>query len=204
MMALSAAFAIGVLCNIYAFHRYTTHSSHGIRILATQFQWQPPRWAKVFHHWLKSQPTHPLNPINPDNACTLRITAAAGTELAGAYSYGTLIMSPVTLIAPIQKKFKIHRTVFLHAAWLVQTCVHWPIFLTAASRRSLVRVSVPVWGVNLSVPLCIVDLVSRYLTNYLIQRILIYNHRSFQIKEMPLLLLWGISTNFSVLSPCYR
>eukprot|EP01132_Coremiostelium_polycephalum_P001029 gene1028-1304_t len=33
-------------------------------------------------------PTHPLNPINPDNACTLRITAAAGTELAGAYSYG--------------------------------------------------------------------------------------------------------------------
>ena len=27
----------------------------------------------------------------PDNACTLRITAAAGTELAGAYSYGTVI-----------------------------------------------------------------------------------------------------------------
>ena len=27
-----------------------------------------------------------LRPINPDNACTLRITAAAGTELAGAYS----------------------------------------------------------------------------------------------------------------------
>ncbi len=28
--------------------------------------------------------------MNPDNACTLRITAAAGTELAGAYSYGTV------------------------------------------------------------------------------------------------------------------
>ena len=26
----------------------------------------------------------------PDNACTLRITAAAGTELAGAYSYSTV------------------------------------------------------------------------------------------------------------------
>ncbi|KAF1857599.1 hypothetical protein Lal_00014609 [Lupinus albus] len=36
-----------------------------------------------------SPPTDPLNPINPDNACTLRITAAAGTELAGAYSYST-------------------------------------------------------------------------------------------------------------------
>ena len=28
--------------------------------------------------------------MNPDNACTLRITAAAGTELAGAYSYSTV------------------------------------------------------------------------------------------------------------------
>jgi hypothetical protein len=28
--------------------------------------------------------------MNPDNACTLRITAAAGTELAGAYSYDTV------------------------------------------------------------------------------------------------------------------
>ena len=26
----------------------------------------------------------------PDNACTLRITAAAGTELAGPYSYTTV------------------------------------------------------------------------------------------------------------------
>ena len=28
----------------------------------------------------------------PSNACTLRITAAAGTELAGAYSLGTVII----------------------------------------------------------------------------------------------------------------
>ncbi len=28
--------------------------------------------------------------MNPDNACTLRITTAAGTELAGAYSYDTV------------------------------------------------------------------------------------------------------------------
>ena len=31
-----------------------------------------------------------LRPINPDNACTLCITAAAGTELAGAYSVGNV------------------------------------------------------------------------------------------------------------------
>ncbi len=32
----------------------------------------------------------PFKPSDSDNACTLRITAAAGTELAGAYSLGTV------------------------------------------------------------------------------------------------------------------
>jgi hypothetical protein len=100
----------------------------------------------------------------PDNACTLRITAAAGTELAGAYSYSTVIEPHVILILPVQKQFTTHRAVFLHAAWLDQSCDHCPIFLTAASRRSLVRVSVPVWGISLSGPLPIVAMVSRYLT----------------------------------------
>ncbi len=31
-----------------------------------------------------------LHPVNPDNARILRITAAAGTELADAFSSGTL------------------------------------------------------------------------------------------------------------------
>ncbi len=68
-------------------------------------------------------------------------------------------------IFPVQKKFTTHRAVILHAAWLGQACAHCPIFLTAASRRSLVRVSVPVWGKILSEPLDIEALVSRYLTN---------------------------------------
>ena len=59
---------------------------------------------------------------------------------------------------------------FTHAAWLDQACAHCPIFPTAASRRSLGRVSVPVWLIILSNQLWIEDLVSRYLTNYLIQR----------------------------------
>ena len=97
-----------------------------------------------------------------------------------------------------------HSTFILHAAWLVQTSVHWPIFLTAASRRSLVRVSVPVWGENLSVPLCIIAMVSRYLTIQLIQRMPISNHRSFQLRQMPVGILWGIRPNFFGLSPCWR
>ncbi len=35
--------------------------------------------------------------MNPDNARTLRITAAAGTELAGAYSYTTVEAGHVLL-----------------------------------------------------------------------------------------------------------
>ena len=62
------------------------------------------------------------------------------------------------------------KTFFLHAASLHQGSPHCAIFPTAASRRSLGRVSVPMWPFNLSVRLLIVDLVSRYLTNYLIRR----------------------------------
>jgi hypothetical protein len=60
----------------------------------------------------------------PDNAWILRITAAAGTELADPYSYGTVSTLHVMFFLPVQKQFTIHRTVFLHAAWLVQTSVH--------------------------------------------------------------------------------
>jgi hypothetical protein len=60
----------------------------------------------------------------PDNARILRITAAAGTELADAYSYSTVKHPHEGGFLPIQKQFTIHRTVFLHAAWLVQACAH--------------------------------------------------------------------------------
>ena len=62
------------------------------------------------------------------------------------------------------------KTFILHAALLGQAFAHCPIFPTAASRRSLGRVSVPMWPINLSVRLPIVGLVGRYLTNCLIGR----------------------------------
>ncbi len=58
----------------------------------------------------------------------------------------------------------------LQAASLRQGFPHCAIFLTAASRRSLDRVSVPVWPIALSGRLPIVALVSRYLTNKLMGR----------------------------------
>ena len=54
---------------------------------------------------------------------------------------------------------------FPHAASLRQAFAHCARFPTAASRRSLGRVSVPVWLIVLSDQLPIVALVSLYLTN---------------------------------------
>ncbi len=62
---------------------------------------------------------------------------------------------------------------FTHAALLDQACAHCLIFPTAASRRSLGRVSVPVWLIVLSDQLLIVALVGRYPTNKLIRHRLI-------------------------------
>ena len=87
---------------------------------------------------------------------------------------------------------------------LGQACAHCPIFPTAASRRSLDRISVPMWPITLSGRLLIVDLVSRYLTNYLIRR----EPTSYRISLTPVscgtVVLCGISTCFQVLSPCMR
>ncbi len=57
------------------------------------------------------------------------------------------------------------RAFITHAALLDQAFAHCPIFPTAASRRSLGRVSVPVWLIILSDQLPVVALVSHYLTN---------------------------------------
>ncbi len=60
------------------------------------------------------------------------------------------------------------KTFIPHAASLRQAFAHCAIFLTAASRRSLARISVPVWLIILSDQLPVVALVGRYPTNKLI------------------------------------
>ena len=65
------------------------------------------------------------------------------------------------------------KTFIPHAASLRQAFAHCARFPAAASRRSLDRISVPVWLIVLSDQLPVVALVSRYLTNKLIGRDLI-------------------------------
>ncbi len=66
---------------------------------------------------------------------------------------------------------------FPHAASLRQAFAHCARFPTAASRRSLGRVSVPVWLIVLSDQLRIVALVGRYPANKLIRRELVLGRR---------------------------
>ena len=97
------------------------------------------------------------------------------------------------------------KTFFPHAALLGQGFPHCPIFPTAASRRSLDRLSVPMWPITLSGRLPIVDLVGRYLTNYLIGREPISNRIApLTSVSCNTVVSCGISEPFGPLSPCAR
>jgi hypothetical protein len=93
-----------------------------------------------------------------------------------------------------------------HAAWLDQACAHCPIFPTAASRRSLGRVSVPVWLIILSDQLPVLALVSHYLTNKLMgrgpipRRWLTSRGHHFPVTAVAVTDLCGISNPFELLS----
>ena len=103
----------------------------------------------------------------PSNACTLCITAAAGTELAGASFSSTVKLMGYSPISFSSRPTELYnpKAFFTHAAWLRQSFLHCARFPTAASRRSLDRVSVPVWLIILSDQLPIIALVGRYPTN---------------------------------------
>ncbi len=112
----------------------------------------------------------------PSNACTPRITAAAGTELAGASFCGTVSAKWYWHFTGSSHLTELYdpKAFITHAALLRQAFAHCAKFLTAASRRSLDRVSVPVWLIILSDQLPIVALVGRYPTNKLMGRGLIF------------------------------
>src|SRR5256885_9893640 len=94
----------------------------------------------------------------PDNARTLRITAAAGTELAGASSPGTVSLGNPRCSSRATVVYT-PKGVIPHAASLRQPFGHCARFPTAASRRSLGRLSVPMWLAILSDQLPVVALV---------------------------------------------
>ncbi len=140
------------------------------------FRTQVQSWALKLNIRLKLPPTLSLRPVIPNNTCPPRITAAAGTKLAGAsfagtfksaqggpYSLPTVVYTPKCFIPRM--------------ALLRQGFPHCAKFPTAASRRSLGRISVPMWPFTLSGRLPIKALVGRYPTNWLMGRKLIQGWR---------------------------
>ena len=103
----------------------------------------------------------------PNNVRTVRLTAAAGTNLARASSRDR--SSPRGPFSPSTGVYN-PKAFVLHAASLGQACAHCRRFSTAASRRSLGSVSVPVCRATLARPVGIEGLVGRYPANYLIPR----------------------------------
>ncbi len=94
------------------------------------------------------------------------------------------------------------RAFITHAAWLDQAFAHCPIFPTAASRRSLGRVSAPVWLIILSDQLPVLALVSSYLTNKLMGRGLVLRRpKPFSLRSKESQDVCGISHRFQWLSP---
>ena len=76
-----------------------------------------------------------------------------------------LILQVHVIYSSLKKEVYNPQAVIPHAVLLRQACAHCGRFPTAASRRSLDRVSVPVWLIILSDQLLIIALVSYYLTN---------------------------------------
>lgn len=98
-----------------------------------------------------------------NNACPLRITAAAGTKLAGTTFLKTSFSSSTLELYNLM----FSTVVIAHMILLDQDFSHCPRFPTAAL-KSQGLVSVPVWLYILSDQLRIIGLVSFYPTNNLI------------------------------------
>ncbi len=71
----------------WEFHSPLPNSSHPVPSAI-------PRLSPGLSRLTKMAAYAPLRPVIPNNACPLRITAAAGTKLAGASSAGTVIIVP--------------------------------------------------------------------------------------------------------------
>ena len=159
-------------------------------------------WVKPidFTSDLLSPPARPLHPVNPDNARHLRITAACWHVVSRG-----LFIRYRHIHSSLIKEVYNPKAFFLHAALLGQAFAHCPIFPTAASRRSLGRISVPMWPFILSDRLLIVAMVGLY------PRHLANRHEPIFQRIAPLIqrrcrprILCGISSRFQLLSPSER
>jgi hypothetical protein len=133
------------------FLRISTHSTATPEILPasaclqpSSIPWPPGVEPRAFTVRLTEPPTCALRPIIPNNARTLRITAAAGTELAGASFGGTVIPRafPPQDLRPTRQRFTPRRA----SSRTRRRCVS----LSAIAQDSPLLPPVGVWAVSQS------------------------------------------------------
>ena len=103
------AFAFDIPSNLYEFHLSTRNSSILFQAQASLFQRLVHSQALGFYLSQRKPPTCPLRPIILNNTCPFCLTAAAGTELAGASSLS------VVIIHSQRKRFTTKRAFIPHA-----------------------------------------------------------------------------------------
>ena len=117
---------------------------------------------------VEARPDAPLAPLEKSARKPLAVLASPVVLCWSASMPLAVLKESVVLSRTVSsppKELYNPKAFFTHAAWLDQGCPHCPKFPTAASRRSLGRVSVPVWLIILSDQLPIVALVGLYPTN---------------------------------------
>ncbi len=133
------------------FLRISTHSTATPGILPTStclepcsIPCNPEVEPRTFTVRLTQPPTCALRPIIPNNACTLRITAAAGTKLAGASFGGTVIPKsfPTRDLRPTRQRFTLRKA----SSRTRRRCVS----LSAIAQDSPLLPPVGVWAVSQS------------------------------------------------------
>ena len=105
---LLVIFAIGILCSIYAFHHYTTYSNYFIVTQDNQYRGNSTvgtGYSDLIIH------LDPLNPMIPDNAWILRITAAVGGVSRSAFLVPSGLYARA--VSSCVKQFTTHRAVIL-------------------------------------------------------------------------------------------
>ena len=154
-----AAFATGVPPDIYAFHRYTGNSTHLSHTQARQFRLQALRLSPEISQVTYRTAYAPFTPNNSEQRLPPSYYRGCWHGVSRGFFY------PVPSLSSRSKGVYVPRDFILHAALLRQGFPHCAKFPTAASRRSLDRVSVPVWPCALSGRLPIFALVSHYPAN---------------------------------------
>jgi hypothetical protein len=190
--AQKAAFATGIPPDIYAFHHYTRNSTFLycprsravlVDLLGLSPNLSPPTYSTTYALFTPSK-SGQRSPPTYYRGCWHVVSRGFFGWYRPCSSHPKGVYNPKTVVP--------------HAASLHQAFAHCARFLAAASRRSLGRVSVPVWLVILSDQRPVIGLVGRYRTNYLMGRKPLHRH-------VPVFLVW-ISPRraYAVLAPLSR